>query len=57
VDWLRRTKPGLSNVPPTSSEGTAAMRLLRENGYFFIGGTVATAILIAVVVELLFRYG
>jgi hypothetical protein len=33
------------------------MRLLRENGYFFIGGTVATAILIAVVVELLFRYG
>lgn len=33
------------------------MRLLRENGYFFIGGTIATVILIAVVLELLFRYG
>lgn len=33
------------------------MRLLRETNYFFVGGTIATAILIAWVLELLFRYG
>lgn len=33
------------------------MRLLRETNFFFIGGIIATAILIAVVLELLFRYG
>lgn len=33
------------------------MRLLRETNYFFIGGIIATAILIAFVLELLFRYG
>jgi hypothetical protein len=33
------------------------MRWLRDNGYLFIGGTIATAILIAIVLELLFRYG
>ncbi len=33
------------------------MRLLRETNYFFIGGTIATAILIAFLLDLLFRYG
>lgn len=33
------------------------MRLLRETNSFFIGGIIATAILIALVLELLFRYG
>lgn len=33
------------------------MRLLRETNYFFIGGIIATAILIAFVLDLLFRYG
>ncbi len=47
-------RPSLLAIRTTP--GTATMRLLRENGYFFIGGTVATAILIAVVLELLFRY-
>ncbi len=33
------------------------MRLLRETNYFFVGGTIATAILIAFLLDLLFRYG
>lgn len=33
------------------------MRLLRETNYFFIGGIIATAILIAFLVDLLYRYG
>lgn len=33
------------------------MRLLRETNFFFIGGIIATAILIAFLVDLLYRYG
>jgi len=38
-------------------QGNLAMRLLRETNYFFAGGIIATALLIAWVLELLFRYG
>lgn len=33
------------------------MRWLRDNGYLFIGGTIATAALIAFLLDLLYRYG
>ncbi len=47
----------ISHPATVVRQGHSIMHLLRETNYFFIGGIIATAILIALVLELLFRYG